>query len=90
MDKGDKVWAKSLGLWHRLFLGLMINVTQGLAQTSMKRTYVVEICGIECVMDEGDKAGGSMIGVEDKDVVVGAALNGSATAHCHLEEIRVS
>ena len=35
-------------------------------------------------MNEGDEAGGSVVGVEDEDVVVGAALDGLAAADAHL------
>ena len=35
-------------------------------------------------MDERDEAGGSVVGVEDEDVVVGAALDGLAAADAHL------
>ena len=52
----------------------------------MNWTYIVEICGIECVMDERDKTWRSVVGVEDKDVVVGAALDGLAASHGHLEQ----
>ena len=47
-------------------------------------THLVQVVGVEGVVDERDESGGAVVRVEDEDVIVGTALDGLAAAHEHF------